>query len=80
MGQDYDKEIEEIIGGLECPKDFQCCKPDIKALCKARDIGLETFLVCLEEQPLECVFALPFGGAYYCKCPLRVYIARRFKE
>ncbi|MEW6584015.1 MAG: hypothetical protein AB1442_00215 [Nitrospirota bacterium] len=40
--------------------------------CKARDIGLDSFLLCLEENPRMCKFSLAFGGRYFCKCKSRV--------
>ena len=38
-----DKEIEEIIGQMKCPKDFKCQKLAFNVLCKAKDIGMESF-------------------------------------
>ena len=80
MDEGYKKEIEKIIGGMKCPKDFKCCKPGFDVVCKAKDIGLETFLECLEEDPRSCQFSVPFGEGYFCQCPLRVYIAKKLKK
>ncbi len=80
MQQDSDKQIEEIIGQMKCPKDFRCWKSGLEVLCKARDIGQESFLECLEENPQECKFSLSFGYSYFCQCPLRVYIAKELKR
>ena len=77
MEQDWKKEIEQIIGELNCRKDFKCYKSGFTDLCKARDIGLDSFLECLEEAPYRCPFSVHFGREYYCKCPLRVYIAKK---
>jgi len=74
------KEIEEIINHFECPRDVGCCKSHFKVLCKAKDIGLETFLKCLEEDPRSCPVSVPFGDGYFCKCPLRAYIAKKLKK
>ena len=74
------KQIEEIIGGISCPKDFVCYKSGFENLCKAEDIWLESFLKCLEDNPRECVFAISYASGYYCKCPLRVYIAKTLKK
>ena len=76
--QDYRKEIEEIMGRLTCPKDFKCYKSGLDDLCKAQDVGLEEFLECLEENPLECTFSVHYGAVFYCRCPLRVYIVKKF--
>jgi hypothetical protein len=79
----YEKDknkIKEIIGGMKCPKDFQCSRSGFKFLCNARDIGLDSYLVCLEKHPLDCLFSMSFGSAHLCKCPLRVYIAQNLEK
>jgi len=81
MEQNNEKELQEIIGGIICAKDFKCYKSGFDDLCKAQDVGLESYLVCLEERPLECKFSVGFfGERYYCECPLRVYISKKFKK
>ena len=80
MDEEHRKQIEEIIGGMDCAKDFICCEANFANVCKAEDIGIESFLKCLEENPQQCQFALPFGNAYFCQCPLRVYIAKKLKK
>lgn len=74
------KELEIIIGKMNCPKDFVCYKSGFKNLCKADDIGLDSLLICLEEEPTNCNFATPFGYSHFCQCPLRVYIAKKIKK
>jgi hypothetical protein len=78
MEQAHEQEIEEIIGQTACPKDFACHRSAFQVLCKAKDVGIESFLECLEEKPFACKFAVPFGSLYYCRCPLRVYISKKF--
>ena len=80
MEQEHQKELEEIIGDLSCAKDFKCYKQGFKNLCKAQDVGLETFLECLEQKPFECPLSVRFGGLYYCSCPLRVYLGKKLKK
>ncbi len=74
------KEIEEIIGRMECPKDFQCYRSGFKILCKARDFGIENYLECLEDDPQECNFSILYGKLHFCECPLRYYLARNAKK
>ncbi len=74
------KKIEEIMAGMKCPKDFKCGKSGFERLCHARDIGIESFLDCLEDNPLSCSFALPFGLGHLCQCPLRVYLAKTLSK
>jgi hypothetical protein len=71
---------KEVMGDATCPKDFKCYKSGFENLCKAQEVGLETFLECLEEHAMECTFSVRFGGLYYCRCPLRVYISKKFKK
>ncbi len=80
MEQDHKRQIEEIIGILQCPKDFKCYKSGFDNLCKAKDVGIESFLECLEKNPEECKFSFPFGHSYLCNCPLRIYIAKKVKK
>ena len=77
MEESSKKKIEEIIGQIECPKDFICYKSELKILCKAEDVGMESFLKCLEDNPRECVFSLGYAESHYCTCPLRRYIAKK---
>jgi hypothetical protein len=80
VNKDHKNEIEEIIGQMQCAKDFQCYKSEFKILSKTKDIGLESYLQCLEENVFGCQFSVRFGGNYFCECPLRVYIAKEMKK
>lgn len=79
MDEEQKKRIEEIMAGMECPKGFERCKHNFENLCKAKDHGLEGYVDCLEEKPVTCEFALPFGNGVLCRCPVRVYIAKELK-
>jgi hypothetical protein len=46
MEQDRKINVEEIMGHLKCPKDFQCCMSGLEDLCKAKSVGDGSFLVC----------------------------------
>ena len=83
MSKDFEKhkeEIEKIIDRIECTKDFKCYKSGFENLCKARDIGVEGYLECLEKDAKDCIFAVPFGYGFLCKCPLRIYIAKELQK
>jgi hypothetical protein len=73
-------EIEEIIAQFKCPKDFKCYKSGFEVLCKAKDIGIESFLLCFEEDPRKCKFSFALERGYTCECPLRIYIAKKLKK
>jgi hypothetical protein len=80
MEQDHEKELHEIMGSLNCPKDFKCYKSGFEALCKAEDVGLASHLICCEERPAECHFSWDNSPVFYCTCPVRVYVARELKK
>ena len=35
--------------------------------CRVLDIGLESYVVCLEDHPNACSFSLSFGSRFFCK-------------
>lgn len=80
IGQEHKKRIKEIMSGMECPRDFECYKSGFSNLSKANDIGVKTFLKCSEKNPQQCKFSFSFGYEYFCKCPLRVYVAKKLKR
>jgi hypothetical protein len=73
------KTIDKIIMSMQCPKDFECAKSDFTELRKVRDLGLTGLVECMADRGDECVFAIPFGFGHFCKCPLRVYLAKEPK-
>ena len=79
MDEEHHQEIEEIMGVMKCPNGFKCYKSGLEALCKARNIGAESFLLCWEKKPERCKF-LSTADGHLCECPLRIYIARKLKK
>ena len=77
MEESTKKELEKIIGQMRCPKDFVCYKSGFKTLCKAEDVGMKSYLKCMEENPTACVFSLGYAQSHYCTCPFRCYIAKK---
>ena len=77
MEQDLKKQLEKIIDALECPRNFKCCERRFEVVCEAREIGLKSFLQCLEENPRDCKASLSFGDIYLCECPVRVNICKK---
>lgn len=76
MGNDRTR-LEQIRQGMSCPKAFPCAEPGFEDVCRARHIGMESFVECLEEDPRACPYVMPFGEGYFCKCPMRVFLAKR---
>jgi hypothetical protein len=82
VGKKHKRQIEQIIAGMECKKDFECYKSGFEKLCKAKDEGLKDYIWCLDKtgKSQSCGFKLPFGSGALCKCPLRVYIAKKLNK
>jgi hypothetical protein len=80
MKKEDRKIIEEIISGLKCDKNFECAESGFEILCKAKDIGMDNYLECLESIPQSCRFTISFGNSFFCQCPIRVYVAKSLKR
>jgi hypothetical protein len=78
--QEHKTQIEEIISGIECPKDFECYKSGFENLCKILIFGDGELVECLGKSKQQCNFSFSFGLGYFCKCPLRIYIAKNFNR
>lgn len=74
------KQIEEIISGMKCQKDFECYKSGFKNLIKVKIFEEENLIECLGKFPEQCDFSFPFADGYFCKCLLRAYIAKHLKK
>ena len=72
--------IEEMMSGLKCPKNYVCYRSGLKNLCKAKDVGLDSFVACMMDDPLACKFSIHFGGIFFCQCKVRVYIAKKLHK
>ncbi|MBW2566270.1 MAG: hypothetical protein JRE24_05150 [Deltaproteobacteria bacterium] len=78
MEETYAQRMEQLIGSF--PEGSKCHKRDVENLCKARDIGMDSFVLCLEEKPFECISSVCFARSWYCSCPPRVHIAKELKK
>lgn len=72
--------VVTIMGDMDCGKDFKCADAGFQDLCRARDIGLDAHLECLEEGAANCQFATKFDEGQLCNCPLRVYLYRTMSK
>ena len=75
--QEYKTQIEEITCGIDCPKGAQCLESGLENLCRIKYFGAKLF-ECCEENAQSCKFSIHYGFGYFCKCPLRMYIAKNF--
>ncbi len=77
---EINRQIEEIISQMKCKKDFQCYKSGFKEICEIKDIGMPDSIICLSKLPESCEYSFAFGDSCFCKCPLRLYIAKNLKK
>ncbi len=75
----HSENIENIKLSMQCPRAFECHKSHFAQLCKVRDLGLTDLVECMADRSNNCVFAIPFGFGHFCKCPLRVYLAKELR-
>jgi len=78
MTQDHIRQIEAVKSRMKCPRDFECEKSGFQKLGRRRIIGRGDLVECLEKRAAPCAFAMPFGDSYFCRCPLRLYVAKTF--
>lgn len=79
MKEEHRKKVEEIMGEMSCPKNFECEKSGFEILCKAEDNGMQGHVDCLDAEPRSCTFSVPFGYGCFCRCSLRVYLSKELK-
>jgi len=71
--------IESIISEISCVKDVRCFTSGFKNICKAKEIGSDSYLECLDENPKLCNFSSSVDGTHHCRCPLRIYILKNMQ-
>ena len=70
IDQKIHEDIENIMRGMECEKGFKCYELGFNNLCHAKDIGMESFVECLESRTKECKWAvtsLSVSPPYICR-------------
>ena len=76
LTEQQQEKITEIMALTECQKDFRCYKSGLDNLCKATDIGTKGYVNCFQENQISCEFIIAYGDGFFCRCPLRIYIAK----
>ena len=74
---DYQKQIEKIMGRMECPNDFNCLQTGQCLHCKVKGFKLEN-AVEVDGNGRSCKFLSSYGDTYFCNCPLNVYLTKNF--
>jgi hypothetical protein len=70
----------EPVPGARPVMGGKCDKAECEFSCEARDIGLDSYVECLEERAHLCAFSVRYAHAYYCKNRARVYAAKQLAK
>ncbi|MBW2567127.1 MAG: hypothetical protein JRE24_09725 [Deltaproteobacteria bacterium] len=57
-----------------------CYKPGFGFTCEAQDVGLDSYIECLEKDSYKCPFSMSYADSHYCTSPARVYIAKEIEK
>jgi len=63
--QEHKTQIEEIISGMDCPKDFKCYKSGFEDLCKSKIFQGGELIECLGESSWLCKLSFGFVRGYF---------------
>ena len=72
----YMDDIDNLLDGLGLLKACERYEPGFGFICKAKDIGLDSFVQCQEKDSHLCVFSIRYAHSYFCKSPARVHAAK----
>ena len=75
MGKRRKAEIERIKADMSCTKDFSCTSSSFSQGGRVEVFASGQLLECREADAASCGLSLSFGDGFYCKCPLRTYLA-----
>ncbi len=76
MGKALIGEIAETIPAAKLFTESKRFRPGVGFTCKAKDIGLEAFVQCLEQDAFRCPFSVRYSSSYFCRSSARVYAAK----
>ncbi|UCD87471.1 MAG: hypothetical protein JSV01_06890 [Desulfobacterales bacterium] len=76
MGKALIGETEETMPAVKLLTECKRFKPGVGFTCKAKDIGLDAFVQCLEEDSFRCPFSVRYSHSYFCRSAARVYAAK----
>lgn len=80
MERTHMSDPEEVMFDLEVLGHCQWYKPGVGFICAAEDIGLESYVECVEKDANRCPFSMSYANSYYCTSYARVYIAKEIEK
>ena len=81
MDRESSSAIDELAAGMNCPAGFECRRSESRGTETASDVVGGSYLECRLDYDRRgirsvCGFSIPFGGAFYCGCPVRLHLTR----
>ena len=64
---------------IKCKKDFSCLSGDKNRLCDVMDSIVSDMVRIALQSDKICSYRLSYGYSYYCLCPTRCEIYKRYK-
>ena len=80
LTQESIQEVETIMGEMDCPFDFQCYKSGFEDLCGSLLVDGGKYIKCVNKKTVECKLSSLPGSEFLCACPLRLYVASKYKK
>jgi hypothetical protein len=74
------RRLEKAKPGPKLLEDCRYFKSGVGFKCKTRDVGLNSYIECLEIDSHTCPFSLSYAFTYYCLCRARVFIAKQLEK
>ena len=74
------QEIEEIIRSTGCSKGFECYTSGFESLCRVMSFAGGQMIECVDDPAPQCEFRSAFGWGHVCQCPVRKYIAKKYRR
>jgi hypothetical protein len=71
---------EVLKNAIKCNKLLSCIENDKHVLCQVKHCvdNKVHFIKCLHNN--ECDYKMSFGSSYYCSCPVRKEIYKKYKK
>ena len=70
--------LEALKKTTECEKDFACLSHKIDNVCSVEEFRDNMRLFVKAPADRECMYKMPFGGPFFCACPLRTELFLRY--
>ncbi len=72
------EKAKQILGDRNCTKELKCVNGGLENICKAEDVGVGVYHVCLEKDQ-HCEFSIRFRARFLCFCPVRIQLSKELQ-